>query len=179
MVLKSQVFKQRAKCVYGFYAPGTTMKEMVFTGSRTMLFLPTGKQRFKYTLHPSSKDYLDKLGTVPTYCCEKGSSPSLIEDDNHSDNSSSELDVKFFEVEDVLDRHLSKDTLLRIQSPVQRVWIRRRRGFHLHSLSDPYNFNPCQNLDVKGSTILIRKMAWRSRRRRALTRVNQRNGIRK
>ena len=72
---------------------------------------PIPGQRFKYTLHPSSKDYLDKLGTVPAYCCEKGSSPSLIEDDNHSDNSSSELDDEFFEVEDVLDRRLSKDTL--------------------------------------------------------------------
>ena len=72
---------------------------------------PIPGQRFKYTLHPSSEDYLDKLGNVPAYCCEKGSSPSLIEDDNHSDNSSSELDDEFFEVEDVLDRRLSKDTL--------------------------------------------------------------------
>ena len=72
---------------------------------------PIPGQRFKYTLHPSSEDYLDKLGTVPAYCCEKGSSPSLIEDDNHSDNSSSELDDEFFEVENVLDRRLSKDTL--------------------------------------------------------------------
>lgn len=33
----------------------------------------------------------------------------LIEDDNYSDNSSSEFDDEFFEVEDVLDRCLLKD----------------------------------------------------------------------
>ena len=133
---------------------------------------PIPGQRFKYTLHPSSKGYLSKLGTVAADCSEDDSSSLVIEDDNHSDNSSELDDDEFFEVEDVLDRLLSK-------SVSKGTDPKRTCGFHLHFLIDRYNFNPRQHLDVKGSTISIRKMPCRSRRRRrGLPRANQRNGIR-
>lgn len=66
----------------------------------------------QYTLHPLSKDHLQKLGVVPYNCSEESFSP-LIQDGCLRDSSdhNPEIDEDFFEVEKLLDRRLSKDTL--------------------------------------------------------------------
>jgi len=66
-----------------------------------------------YTLHPASKVQLLKLGIEPyndLHDSSPDSSPSLVREDSQS-CSSSGIDDDFYEVEEVLDRRLSKDTL--------------------------------------------------------------------
>ena len=66
-----------------------------------------------YTLHPASKAHLVKLGILPfneVHDNLPDLSPSLVKEDSQS-CSSSEIDDDFYEVEDVIERRLSTDSL--------------------------------------------------------------------
>lgn len=73
---------------------------------------PVSGESTLYTLHPASKAHLVKLGILPFNDVNENSpdsSPSLVKEDSQS-CSSSEIDDDFYEVEDVLERRLSKDS---------------------------------------------------------------------
>ena len=71
---------------------------------------PVSGESGMYTLHPSSKAHLLELGILPFYHHQDDSLPSLIEGETQG-WCSSEMDDDFYEVEDVMDMRLSKDTL--------------------------------------------------------------------
>ena len=74
---------------------------------------PVSGESTRYTLHPASKAHLVKLGILPfndLHDNSPDSSPSLVKEDSQS-CPSSEIDDDFYEVEDVLERRLSKDSL--------------------------------------------------------------------
>lgn len=74
---------------------------------------PVSEESTMYTPHPASKAHLVKLGILPFNYLHDNSldpSPSLVKKDSQS-CSSSKIDDGFYEVEDVLERRLSKDTL--------------------------------------------------------------------
>ena len=74
---------------------------------------PVSGESTMYTLHPASEAHLVKLGGLPfndVHDNSPDSSPSLVKEDSQS-CSSSEIDDDFYEVEDVLERRLSKDSL--------------------------------------------------------------------
>jgi len=74
---------------------------------------PVSDESTMYTLHPASKAHLVKLGILPfnnLHDNSPESSPSLVKEESQS-CCSSEIDDDFYEVEDVLERRLSKDTL--------------------------------------------------------------------
>ena len=74
---------------------------------------PVSEERTMYTLHPTSKAHLITLGMLPfndLHDSLLNSSPSSVQEDSQS-CSSSEIDDDFYEVEAVLEWHLSKDFL--------------------------------------------------------------------
>ena len=90
---------------------------------------PNPGERTMFTLHPTSKSHLLKLGILPFNDHHESSSPSLIVEDSES-FPSSEIDDDFYEVEKVLDRRLSKDTLcyeykarFKGYGPDQDMWL--------------------------------------------------------
>jgi len=74
---------------------------------------PVSEESTMYTLHSASKAHIIKLGIEAyndLHDSSPDSSPSLVREDSQS-CSSSGIDDDFYEVEEVLYRYLSKDTL--------------------------------------------------------------------
>lgn len=119
---------------------------------------PTAGKRGSYTLHPASKGSLLKLKISP-YNVDDGNSET---EDESCGPSSSPIDEEFYEVEDVIDRKLSKDAhcyeyKVRFKGYAQRMIC----GYPRLSLTELFTLILSPSMEGRENIPLTRKTSWR------------------
>ena len=130
---------------------------------------PVSEESTMYTLHSASKAHIIKLGIEAyndLHDSSPDSSPSLVREDSQS-CSSSGIDDDFYEVEEVLYRYLSKDTLcyekkfnLRLTDQIKTC------GCHLCTSTEHFNLNRLPILGENANTTWTQRMCRKTKTRR-------------
>ena len=106
---------------------------------------PVPGKRGRYTLHPTSKESLLRLGIFPY----DANNPHPVADDDSQGCTSSGKDDEFYEVEEVSGRRLSKDALMSTKSGLKVMGQQKTCGSPRPSLTDQFNLSLHPSLEEK------------------------------